>query len=261
MRRHRQFDGLVTLEIVAPPEDIDRIVAAVDAYAEHLRAGAKAPAGAATGAAEQPVSDSGAGDEAPAGAAEAPRSWAQRRVDALTDLVEDGLAHAIAGRDVEVDRAVISVGVDYDTLVERAPGPATLGAGGPLTGEAARRLACDAGLVRIITRGRSEVLDVGRKTRQWPRAVRRAILFRHDNRCGAPGCARRIVQLHHLVDWTKGGETAVDVGVPLCAGHHRMVHDHGWTVRYDLLTGITRFTGPDGQVMETPSRTTLPIAA
>ena len=223
MRRYRQLDGLDTVEIVAPPEDVDRLMRVVDAYADRQ---------------VNPV------DKAPAGA-----RHEHRRVDALLDLVEEGLAHASSGQPVDVDRTLVSVGVDYETLVERAPGGAWLGAGEPLTGEAARRLACDAGLVRVVTRGRSEVLDVGRKTRQWPRAVRRAILFRHGNRCCMPGCERRVLQIHHLFDWTKGGETAVHVGVPLCSGHHRLVHELGWSVAYDIRTGTTTFTSPNGEEM------------
>ena len=145
----------------------------------------------------------------------------------------------------------MSVGVDYQMLVERADGFGLLDAGTPLTGEAVRRLSCDAGIVRVVTRGRSEVLDVGRKTREWPRAARRAIMFRHGNRCCAPGCNRRIVQIHHTFHWTDGGITAVDVGVPLCGGHHRLVHDFGWTVRYDPTTGVTTFTSPKGKVLKT----------
>ena len=223
MRRYRQLDGLDTVEIVALPEDVDRLMRVVDAYADlQAKAVEKAPAGARR---------------------------EHRRVDALLDLVEEGLAHAAAGEPIDLDRTLVSVGVDYQTLVERAPGGAWLHAGEPLAGEAARRLACDAGLVRVITRGRSEVLDVGRKTRQWPWAVRRAILFGHRNRCAAPGCGRRVLQIHHVLDWTKGGETAVHVGVPLCSGHHRLVHELGWTVTYDVHTGTTTFTGPDGEEM------------
>jgi hypothetical protein len=231
LRRHRGYDGLDRVEIVAPPEDVDRLLAVVDAYAERLRARAV--------------------DKGSAEPSTALLAWTHRRVDALVDLVEEGLAHAAADGDVNVERTLVSVGVDYQTLIERAPGGALLGAGAPLTGEAARRLACDAGLVRVITRGRSEILDVGRKTRQWPTAIRRAIMFRHGNHCCFPGCGRRIVQIHHVRDWTKGGETSVDAGVPACAGHHRLVHELGWTVRYDMLTGVVTFTSPDGQVIAT----------
>jgi hypothetical protein len=102
-------------------------------------------------------------DKAPRGAlsTDAP-TWIQRRADALMDVLEAGLAHLQAGREVDAEAAMVNVMCDYDVLVERARGSAELDGGIPVSGEVARRLACDAGLVRIVTRGASEILDVGR---------------------------------------------------------------------------------------------------
>ena len=145
---------------------------------------------------------------------------------------------------------------DYDVLCEKAAGTATTDDGVPLSGEAARRLACDAGIYRIITRGRSEVLDVGRHTRQWNRAQRRAIRFRHGGRCAFPGCDRTITQIHHCTPWADNGRTDLAAGVPVCWGHHVLVHEGGWTVAYDGPTATTTFTAPDGHrvVVRDPSR-------
>jgi len=253
-----------TLEIVAPAEDIDRLIQTIDAYADRRDQEPvdEAPAGdpaVSVGV----VDDREPVDEAPAGDAEPVVliPWWHRRLDALLDLAEEGLAHAAQNGVVDLDRTMVSVGVDYETLVERADGLGLLNAGLPLTGEAARRLACDASLVRVVTRGRSEILDVGRKTRQWPRAIRRAIMFRHGNRCSMPGCQRRILEIHHCFDWTLGGETAVDVGVPVCGGHHRLVHEFGWTVRYDTGTGVTTFTSPEGRTISTRPLWEVVVAA
>jgi hypothetical protein len=57
------------------------------------------------------------------------------------------------------------VTVDIDTLAARSGGSARLDSGGYLTGEAARRLACDVGIIRMITDPDSMPPDVGRRTR------------------------------------------------------------------------------------------------
>ena len=67
-----------------------------------------------------------------------------------------------------------------------------------------------------------------------------------------PSCGRRITELHHIVKWGWGGETNLDVGVPLCLGHHHLVHEGGWSIRYDATTGTTTLRGPDGQRIESP---------
>src|ERR687896_271210 len=61
--------------------------------------------------------------------------------------------------------------------------------GPALTPETARRLACDASIVRIIERD-GRPLSVGRKTRSVPPALRRALRTR-DTACRFPGCDQR----------------------------------------------------------------------
>src|SRR5207247_2007665 len=60
---------------------------------------------------------------------------------------------------------------------------------GVITPESARRLACDASITRVITRGPSEPLEVGRRTPVVPPALRRAVVVR-DRHCRYPGCDR-----------------------------------------------------------------------
>ena len=124
-----------------------------------------------------------------------------------------------------------------------------------------RRLACDGGLHRIVTRGPSEILDVGRKTRHWSVAQRRAIKARHGHRCGFPDCGRRIFQIHHILWWENDGETCIDNGIPLCLHHHHLVHEGGWNIQYEPATGVTTFTGPAGQCAVTHARIHIPALA
>ncbi len=125
----------------------------------------------------------------PAGTAR--RTPAQRRADALVDICRWYL-NVGEVPDKGGERPHITVTVDLATLEQRAAANgkgAELGWGGAICGETARRLACDASISRVITDGASQPLDVGRRTRNPPTAVRRALAVR-DGGCRFPGCDR-----------------------------------------------------------------------
>jgi hypothetical protein len=185
----------------------------------------------------------------PQGDAEPKRPAPARRLDLLLDLMEEIALVNVDKIDPEV--ASIGVTVQYEDLIANARTLITTDQGSLLTGEAVRRLACDAGIHRMVVRGVSEFLDIGRKTRTWTVAQRRAIRARHNHRCAAGGCNRRITHIHHLEWWENGGETNIDNGVPLCSYHHHLVHDAGWTISWNPNTGVTRMVGPQGQILET----------
>ena len=115
----------------------------------------------------------------------------------------------------------------------RAPA-AHLEDGTPLSPETTRRLSCDAWLVAAILDAHGAVLDIGRRSRIVPAPMRRAVIVR-DGGCAFPGCGRpsRWCQAHHIWHWSKGGPTALDNLVLLCAHHHNVVHHHGWQVHLD----------------------------
>ena len=73
------------------------------------------------------------------------------------------------------------------------------------------------------------VLNVGRKTRTVPPAIRRALDHR-DGGCRFPGCGLRFCDAHHIKHWADGGETRLDNLVLLCRRHHRAVHEDGFRV-------------------------------
>jgi len=153
----------------------------------------------------------------------------QRRADALVQLGRRALD---AGElpDAGGERPHVVVTMDVATLEARVPSPgAELDWTGPISGEAARRLACDASVVRVITRGTSEILDVGRMTRAVPPAMRRALVFR-DGGCGFPSCDRPPpwCDAHHIVHWADGGPTALANLILLCRLHHRLLHEGRW---------------------------------
>lgn len=97
-----------------------------------------------------------------------------RRVAALANMAESFLANGsaeLAGG----DRHQIVVHVDAETLKYGHAGRCELEQGPALAAETARRLACDASLIAIIENDKGEPLNVGRKTRTVPPAIRRAL--------------------------------------------------------------------------------------
>ncbi len=124
------------------------------------------------------------------------------------------------------ERPHVSVVLDLPSLEGRAGRRCEYEDGGVIHPETARRIACDAGIVRIIMDGESQVLDVGRRTRTISPALRRALVAR-DGGCGWSGCERpaRWCDGHHIIHWADGGLTALDNLVLLCRRHHRMVHE------------------------------------
>jgi len=98
--------------------------------------------------------------------------------------------------------------------------------GMPVGAEAIRRLACDAGVVRMVTGPDSEVLDIGRTTRTVPAALRR-VIDRRDGGCTTPGCDAPTAwcDAHHIVHWADGGPTNVDNLRLLCRRHHTVIHE------------------------------------
>jgi HNH endonuclease len=86
-----------------------------------------------------------------------------------------------------------------------------------------------------------EPLNVGRKTRTIPPAIRRALFARDKEGCRFPGCTNRhYVDGHHIKHWANGGETRLSNLVLLCRFHHRLVHEGGVEVQV-LDDGALRF--------------------
>jgi len=153
-----------------------------------------------------------------------PRSLARRRADALLSLCQQG-----GRRQVHVD-----VVVDLNTLAGDPIRDITgvrnnLHGLGPVARSTLERLTCDAAIGRVIMRGRSEVLDVGRRTRLVTPTQRRALVIR-DGGCVAEGCDRppEWCDAHHVVHWIDGGMTDASVLTLLCSLHHHHVHDSTW---------------------------------
>jgi hypothetical protein len=178
-----------------------------------------------------------------------------RRADALVALARaelsgDQSAHCGS------DPVEVTVHVDVETLAADQIGDRCELAGGPAVApETARRLGCDAGIVRIIERD-GKPLSVGRRTRSVPSALKRALADR-DPRCRFPGCNhQRYLHAHHIHHWARGGPTNFANLVHLCSHHHRLVHEGGFTAQHTAAGGV-RFCRPDGRTIpERPPPTT-----
>jgi hypothetical protein len=102
--------------------------------------------------------------------------------------------------------------------------------GGPdVTPDLVRQLA-ESGTVELLFHRDGVPLKLGREFRLASREQRRALRFR-DGGCTVPGCSQtRFLHVHHVVWWEHGGETDIDNLVLLCPWHHRLIHQHGWSV-------------------------------
>jgi hypothetical protein len=191
----------------------------------------------------------------------------QRRADAVGLIAERALAAGFGngngarsgdGTGAEADDAPISgtraeryqvmLHVDAGTLEEAGdPGLSELEDGTRVSAETSRRIACDAGLVRITRGSDGKVLGAGRRTRTVPPALRRALEAR-DRGCRFPGCGLRFTEAHHVKHWADGGETSLRNTTLLCRAHHRAVHEGGVRVCLDVKGQVVFFT-PRGKVL------------
>jgi hypothetical protein len=147
---------------------------------------------------------------------------AETRIDGLLAMAEATL------RGDHPDRPPVEVLVHVDaaTLVGEEE---QIG----ISAEMCRRLRCDAGIVPILNGADGTPLDVGRKRRTLPAALRRAVIAR-DRGCRFPGCTnRRFVDGHHLRHWADGGETSLANMILLCSRHHTLVHEGGFRAVVD----------------------------
>jgi hypothetical protein len=128
-----------------------------------------------------------AGEESSAGdwPTEAPAEEASRselKANAFMDLVRTALAHAGAGQAAGDDRDLVHV-------VTRDGGRRlSLLDGTPLHPADAAMIACDASTVTHKVGQSGEPLNLGRKTRDWNTAQRRAIRVRDGGQCRFVGC-------------------------------------------------------------------------
>jgi hypothetical protein len=159
------------------------------------------------------------------------RTLSQRRADAKINLFRRALDTGDVGNSRAV-RPHVTFVVDLDELPGATPELIAKvrlerRQAGRLSALTLERITCDCDVTRVVTAGRSEVLDVGRATRTISPALWKALVVR-DGRCRAPGCDRppEHCEGHHIVHWSRGGPTDLDNLLLLCWNHHRDRHNH-----------------------------------
>ena len=197
----------------------------------------------------------------------------QRRADALGLLAECALAAGL-DRGTAGDRYQVVLYVEAEGVHENVADSGAVGAVGNsaehasaeagdlerhlrhavlevgdgatyVSAETYERLACDVAVVVMRHDAEGAVLDVGRRTRTIPPAIRPALAAR-DPWCQFPGCTARRCDAHHLTHWAHGGPTSLDNLVHLCRRHHRLVHEGGYRLTRDVSGGV-RVVRPDGR--------------
>jgi Domain of unknown function (DUF222)/HNH endonuclease len=173
------------------------------------------------------------------------RSPAHRRADALVDVCRRFLDHQQTRRGGR-HRPHLNIITTLDDLQRQRPG--RLIDGTSVDHTTVQRLVCDAGIHRVVTDGRSAILDYGTTTRTVPAPLFNALVIR-DRHCRYPGCDRPSdwTEAHHVRWITHGGATTPDNLVLLCSRHHHLLHTPGWHAKL-LPDNVLEVTDPRGHV-------------
>ena len=148
------------------------------------------------------------------------RNVSQRRADALMRLITGDTPPR-----VDIDGIV-----DIDTAAGRMPADLTqaiceLDGVGTISPSLMSLILCDCAIGRVLLRGKSEVLDLGRRTRLITPGLRRALRLR-DRTCVEPGCTlpAKYCDGHHIIHWTQHGPTNLPNLQLRCRRHHLRQH-------------------------------------
>src|SRR5690606_22602203 len=180
-----------------------------------------------------------------------PVTFAQKRADALLRMADQALAKSKAESAPAAPSDRFQVIVHLNAGAGAKDNACTVEHDGhhlPLSHLAMRRLACDATLLPVVEDGEGNVLNIGRRSRVVPPAMRRALQLR-DQTCRFPGCCEaRWVDAHHVVHWCEGGETRLDNLLLLCRRHHRLVHAEGYQIALNAARRF-EFHRPGGELL------------
>jgi hypothetical protein len=236
--------GMVKLELVLEPDEADLILRAVERAREVRVQQERAEQARARQAEALKPEAPGAPVQAQTAGVSAETSW-PTRADGVVKLAESFLAgNPVSGTGGERFQVMVHLG--QEVLGPDGDWAATLEDGTRVSAETFRRVACDCGLVAAGRQG--EALNIGRRARSIPPAIRRALMLR-DRGCAFPGCTHTsFLHGHHIEHWLHGGETSLANVVLLCSFHHHMVHEGGWTVAA-VAEGSFTFHSPVGKLL------------
>jgi hypothetical protein len=152
------------------------------------------------------------------------RSIYERLADAEVAIHQFWLDHNGTVETSGGEKPHITVTVPYNILTGDSRQLPALD-GYPIDPATLQQWACDAGIVAIITKGDSQPINVARRTRTIPPALRRALDLR-DRGCVWQGgnAPTSWCDAHHITHWADGGDTNLDNTQLLCRRHHTATH-------------------------------------
>lgn len=258
--RPGRVEGTMVAEVTLSVVEMEEAQAVIQMFVDQRRAANRDPGPDRSATEGEPVDDYAAaydssdsrvvaGAEPVDGYAAAdPRPTPVVRADALMDLVRTAMAHVNEGHAPGADRYMVHV-------VAHA-GELTTMDGTPVHPAESGRICCDSASVAHLVDAGGAPLALGRKTRQWSAAQRRAVLVRDGGHCRFPGCGLRHVDLHHVVWWERGGDTDVDNAMSCCPHHHTLVHE-GFSCEGDANHEL-RFYRADGTFIGATAPAAIP---
>lgn len=112
----------------------------------------------------------------------------------------------------------------------------------PVSATVARHTGCTGTIQRVFTE-QGRIVGMTVSDRIFTPYQRRAIVLR-DKECLIPGChvPASWCEIHHVIEYARGGPTSTDNGVPLCWWHHRSLEFSGWEIR--MNEGLPEIRGP-----------------
>ena len=160
-----------------------------------------------------------------------PRTIDQKRADLLVDAVLSGIPFT-ALPEMQGRRPTIHVTVSADTLLGLDDEPGHLSGYGPITADAARRLAADQSGTwrRLLTDPNTgDLLDISADTYRPGQRLRDFIAARDDH-CVFPGCHQPAYrcEYEHTLSYGAGGATCRNNGAAACKRHNLCKIDTGW---------------------------------
>jgi hypothetical protein len=160
-------------------------------------------------------------------------------LDALREMAERSLDTVTSAS--RRDRYRVYLHVDTEPG-ETDDGPRAWVNGGPAAPAWLRDLICCNGEARPLSEQEGVPINVGRLRHIVPQHTRRVILDR-DRTCRHPGCsARTFLEVHHIIEWIKGGMTDLENLAALCPKHHRAYHRGEFTMSGNAnIVGGLRF--------------------
>jgi hypothetical protein len=163
-----------------------------------------------------------------------------RRADALV-----AMASASVAADPDPDRATVVIHAPATALSPTSGDGAAVQDGPPVSTETLQRLLCTSRFQMVVEDDAANVVSLSETARLAPAWMLRQVRYR-DRGCRFPGCgAKRFTEAHHITYWRDGGRTTLDNLVLICSFHHRLVHEHGWTIARHADGGEVVWRRPD----------------